>query len=524
MSPNEPTINLSSCDRDPIQYIASVQSHGVFIAFSADDLRITNVSENADEILPGRPEEVVGRRLDIVLPAELVTHIRESMRKFSGGVDFLQFQGSLGRDTELQEYDCYLYPSEKLMCIEIEAQERRADPVECQVVMSDCVRDMNAQKDFRAAGKSLAQAIRKLTGMDRVMIYRFMPKVWHGEVIAEDRTASAHSFMNHRFPATDIPKPARDLYLRNGIRFIKDPKSAPCKITPSLNPRTGKVLDLSDSRLRAVPAVHLEYLKNMQVASSFSVAIVVEGTLWGLAACHHFETISIPYTVRQACATLATSFAGRLRAEEQCAEQGRHLHALMEVQDFVLQLRDSLHPVSDFMANHRQLANIFKAQGLALVQGPKVEIAGLTPPSAVVTELAERLGTEMHRQNKSWIAVNRIGEIDGKFAEFKLAASGVLAIRVPGELNAIFFLFRPETIQTIQWGGDPRKQLEKRNYQGVINPRVSFETWTETVEGTSTDWTDEEIRSARFLVDLVFQTFLEKERLMGELLAKSGRV
>ena len=60
---------------------------------------------------------------------------------------------------------------------------------------------------------------RRLTNFDRVMIYRFLED-GVGCVAAEDRRADMHTFLNHHFPASDIPKQARDLYLRNLIRVI----------------------------------------------------------------------------------------------------------------------------------------------------------------------------------------------------------------------------------------------------------------------------------------------------------------
>jgi light-regulated signal transduction histidine kinase (bacteriophytochrome) len=55
-----------------------------------------------------------------------------------------------------------------------------------------------------------AIAFRRLTNFDRVMIYRFLDD-GVGCVVAEDRREGMHSFLNHHFPASDIPKQASDL-------------------------------------------------------------------------------------------------------------------------------------------------------------------------------------------------------------------------------------------------------------------------------------------------------------------------
>ena len=59
-----------------------------------------------------------------------------------------------------------------------------------------------------------AAAFRILTGFDRVMIYRFLDDE-AGRVVVEDRDPALGTFLHHHFPATDIPKQARTLYVHN---------------------------------------------------------------------------------------------------------------------------------------------------------------------------------------------------------------------------------------------------------------------------------------------------------------------
>jgi two-component system, chemotaxis family, sensor kinase Cph1 len=38
----------------------------------------------------------------------------------------------------------------------------------------------------------------------------------------EDKDAELPTFLNHHYPASDIPKQARELYVRNVVRVIPD--------------------------------------------------------------------------------------------------------------------------------------------------------------------------------------------------------------------------------------------------------------------------------------------------------------
>src|SRR5690606_31120905 len=103
-------------------------------------------------------------------------------------------------------------------------------------------------------------------------------------VVAEALADGQHSFLNHHFPASDIPKQARAVYVGNLVRVIPDVAYVPMPLRPDWR---GAPLDMSDGVLRSVSPVHLQYLRNMGVGASMSVSVVKDGVLWGLIACHH---------------------------------------------------------------------------------------------------------------------------------------------------------------------------------------------------------------------------------------------
>ena len=64
-----------------------------------------------------------------------------------------------------------------------------------------------------------ADEVRAITGYDRVMVYQFLADE-SGSVIAESRAGHLSPYLQHRFPASDIPAQARELYRRSAIRVI----------------------------------------------------------------------------------------------------------------------------------------------------------------------------------------------------------------------------------------------------------------------------------------------------------------
>ncbi|CAN0438403.1 unnamed protein product, partial [Scytosiphon promiscuus] len=102
-----------------------------------------------------------------------------------------------------------------------------------------------------------------LPAYDRVMVYRF-DEDNAGDVIHESIRPGfekGSSYLNLRFPATDIPPVARELLKLNGVRFIADTSDPGVPVV--LDERASTPLDLSMSAFRAASTCHLRYLQNM---------------------------------------------------------------------------------------------------------------------------------------------------------------------------------------------------------------------------------------------------------------------
>jgi light-regulated signal transduction histidine kinase (bacteriophytochrome) len=155
-----------------------------------------------------------------------------------------------------------------------------------------------------------AAEVRSYLGTDRVKIYQFYPD-GHGVVVAESlQEDRLPSLLGLHFPADDIPRYARELFVRARQRSIVDMSSHEIGISPLHCPETGTICDSHDIRYRAVDPCHREYLTAMGVQSSIVVPIILEGQatelyhppslapsnqLWGLLVSHHSE----PYTVTE---------------------------------------------------------------------------------------------------------------------------------------------------------------------------------------------------------------------------------
>jgi two-component system, chemotaxis family, sensor kinase Cph1 len=99
---------------------------------------------------------------------------------------------------------------------------------------------------------------------------------------------------------------------------------------------------------------------------------------------------------------------------------------------------------------------------------------------------------------------------------FQEAASGLLAVSLPKPTPDYVLWFRPEVLQTVNWGGDPTKPVERQGEELRPHPRRSFELWKEVVRASSLPWTPAEVEAAADLrryaieVDLGHQVLREQ--------------
>lgn len=511
-------LDLTSCDKEKIHQIATVQGHGAFVAVSHLDMKIHNASDNICEffgVASSNVQVVIGKKLSEVVGHELSVTIQERLR--SGSITAKK-QGRLSHRGE-GTLDIFLFEiKEGLFGIEFERLDDMPEnltPIE--EMLNDFVQKMHGSLSLKSLATEACRAVRHLTGMDRVMIYKFFPPSMYGEVIAEDKVASAHTFLNHRFPATDIPKPARDLYMRNHVRFIFDSHEKTADIFPKYD-SSKQAIDMSDSRLRGVSLIHIEYLKNMGVRGSLSLAIIIDQKLWGIISCHSMEPVVVSHAKRAMCETIANTLALGASLHETMSTQSLELNFFTQFHRLFGKLKSSNDPLDQLFREGNSVLELFQCNGMVLVSNTKTDLFGVTPLPQDIKVIWAWLLAKMNDEGKSIYSTSSLAAERKEFASMKDQVSGLLAIRMSEVSDTLLILMRSEFVETIYWGGDPRKNIDARNYGGVINPRVSFDTWTEVLKANSLPWQKHEMSGVEFFKNLIFDALVAKEAILNEII------
>ena len=461
---------LTECDREPIHIPGSIQPHGLLLLVDRESLVITAVAGDVEGRLAPSWQ---GRRLSEVLGHETLL---EGISSVGAAHRLRPVHGTF------ETFDALARHVNHGLAVELEPAPKF--PLSAAEILSEL--DMAATAFERApdllslCGEA-ATVFRQLTGFDRVMIYQFLED-GAGVVLAEAKAAEVGSFLNHHFPASDIPQQARALYVRNRVRVIPDVNYIPAPLRPS----TGEVeaLDMSDIGLRSVSPIHLQYLRNMGVGASASISLVRDGALWGLIACHNRTQRPLPYELRVAGQTLAGGLSRQIRAKEE-ALQYRERIRLRAAEDETVSRLSGDEPLEKLLsASGNELRMSLRADGFAVVSRSVVDRVGTAPADEDIRRIAEWVTDRgQHRA----FSTHALGELFPTTAQVAAVASGLLAVTITGDDPIVLLWFRAEQIEVVNWAGNPHKELSA-DPQAALTPRASFAAWSETVRGRSRRW------------------------------------
>ncbi|ACA16667.1 GAF sensor signal transduction histidine kinase [Methylobacterium sp. 4-46] len=496
------TVELTACDREPIHILGTIQPHGFLLAVQGPDLRIVQISDNVPD-RSGRPvAALLGQPLREAFP-ELRDAVASGMAEHAEreGARYLRTL-TLANRAGPTAYDLALHRSEGLIVLELEESSEAAgtdaslDALHPR--LNAFVEGLHGAGSVPELCALLARDIRHITGFDRALVYRF-DRDWNGTVVAEDGNGVLPSYLDLRFPASDIPAQARELYRRNRLRIIPDAAYAPVPIRPTLTPSSGRPLDLSQSILRSVSPVHVEYMRNMGTMASMSVSILVDGALWGLISCHNKIPRRVPLQARNACDFLTRIFALQLASKERGALAEQRLRLGGIAARLLGHMAEEESFLDGLLRHPEDVLALADAAGAAIVTGEQCRLLGETPGEDAVRGLYAWLAHA--HPDEDVVVTDALGEALPEARIHAARASGLLAISISKRYASYVLWFRPEVVRTVRWGGNPAKPATRNEADGSVrlHPRRSFEIWKETVQGRSLPWSEAEIDAAKDL-------------------------
>lgn len=485
-------IDQTACDREPIHIPGSIQPHGMLLIVELASGRIMGGAGDLESIFGqtwwhGNINEVLKfNALSLALAAPKKDEI---------------ILGKLVVDSIT--FDLLGHISDQYLLVEVEpALQSLATAEQSLANLENIAQQFEETPDLRTLFAKAVVTFRQLTGFDRVMIYQFLED-GSGVVTAEDGNEKYKPFINHHFPASDIPKQARALYLHNRVRVIPNSHYTPAPLR-WIGQEPEQPLDLSDVALRSVSPIHLQYLQNMNVGASASISIIKDGLLWGLIACHNATPLVMPFATRTAARALAASLARQMKAKDE-AENARERLRLRSHEDRLVDALLINAPIGECLAqNADNLRRMMIADGFSIVSdGKLIAQSGKAPNISDLTHILELIEDKF---KDGLFYSHEFGRQKNLPEHIVQIASGISVLKLYLEEDLFVIWSRAEKVQTVEWAGNPHKDTSA-SASSPLTPRASFDAWTEKVRGKSRYWNFNKIDAMHRISRVILEAY-----------------
>ena len=491
---------LEQCNSEPIEWIERIQSHGSLIAFDFKTLTITHVSDNLEKVVNIDAKSILDKSIRVIFSREdihdilnIATHA--STKNQREHVKVIE-------QNDKSPIDVSLFRTEKSVVLELIPAGNDFKYININNNIKWALAKTHGHENIEDILNNAVQSLQRITGFDRVMAYKFLPDN-SGEVIAEAISAmSVNSFLGLRFPAFDIPPRARDLFLKNPIRVIRNTSDEGTKIL--VNNNSDNKLNLTYSLLRAAAPVHNQYLRNMDVSSSMAIPIIIDGKLWGMFAHHHNSLKELSPQETYSADILGQTFNMVLEHLTRQKAQKSINDILENGNDFVAIETNSFKLDQFWNAQAQNLSELIPCDGLAYFIDKNIKTYGNCPELNTI----ETLVNQLNAKKESIQSYTNI-------TEFVKAGTnntrGLLFMQLSEEFPDISLIyFRDKISKKIQWAGSPDKEIvfEKENVR--LHPRSSFKEYIENNSEDSDIWTTQDLFLAKNALD-TFKKYIQIE-------------
>ena len=491
-------MNFVECHEEPIHIPGYIQSFGYLIGIDSVSHSITFFSrnimdlfkiENLDELFDKRLTDFPESFPDII-KSDIYTSLERFTRRENEAYFDKIFIGE-------KEYHFSVFRSGGDIFLEFE-----------EVLINPDKRISNKYDNFYVIDTEhelwnhLLEALSKVVNYDRMMVYKFMMD-GSGKVIAEKKSENMESFLGLHYPESDIPKQARELYLKKRKRIFSNVHTE----TVPIISKAKENIDLSFSASRGMSPVHRQYLINSGVSSSFSVSIIIDNHLWGLVTCQNVEPKHVDLEDRVQ-AGIFTALAANAYSSFKSKNE---LNYRMELNDKLSQLKTKFlkhnNLFDSLIESKTEIRNFPEAEGLAIVYDENIVTDGVVPASDVINRIVH-WGLENTNER---IYVNRsFLKNYGEELNLPESAAGIVIYFIERDKNEMLIWFRKEFDEHIDWAGNPEKKIGVFTQNGedkqMVSPRTSFRIFTENIKGHSKRWNSRNVSAVQAIRDLILET------------------
>lgn len=481
-------LDLSSCDREQVQFSGAIQPHGVLIVLDERLRTVSHASRNTLSSLGVDVTQIINRDLASAIPPAEARFVYRRLFDTSPGCVPVHL-GSIEVNDAIWQVFAHRLDGRTVLELEPAVKQNLPSTALYSEVRS-CISGLHAANGVEQSLSVAVSSIRALTGCDRVLAYQFLED-GTGHILAEARRQDLKSFVGLHFPPGDVPAPARRILSLVWVRH--QPDIAYTEVPVVSSDPSAPPLDLSYSMLRSTAAQCNRYYLNLGVRSKMVIALLHQGEMWGAVICQHETSREIAYETRLGCETIAHSLSLSIGDKAKASDARETAQSRQTLDALIQQL--SMAP-SWAVPLAEGILNLVPSTGAAIVVDGGILLRGATPPEEQVLQLAQWLETRRAGENDFLYSSRCLPARFAPAQEWRSLASGILAVWLGS--SEYLMWFRPETAYEVSWAGDPRKPVEvdEQNGQIRLSPRTSFEMQRAPLSGLSESWKPHEREAA----------------------------
>ncbi len=503
------SIDLAQCDLEKVQFCGAIMPHGVMIIIDPSDQKIQAISANASEQF-GCQITSDSTLQDIFSP-ELTTRINHKLDHHSKSL-FPQYIGRFNRLNQSVFFDIFAHHSDKFLIIEFEnvLQENNVNLLDSIQVKPSCAEiSLQQAQTWQQSMQIAVDELRQMNGFNTVLGMQILHD-GSSQTIAESYDGVFPSFLDKRFPASDIPRPGRRQLQLLPIQYSPLMDYEPVPLIPLHAQFQPQDIDLTYTQLRSPSPMCRRFYLNVGVQSRTVFSILKDNTLWGYFVCWNAHPKYLNIFQRSYAQSFA-SLSGQLIVEKEKSQRHKEtLNIKLIISRLISDLTLNLSLKGWQKLVNNIVANMDIAGVIIDIDTQKIT-AGQTPHNSVLTHILNWL-----KDKDSFYVTDQL-ELDPPTHDYD-KARGLVAMQFP-DVQIYVLLFRPEWVNEVLWAGDPRKPvvIDPESGGERLTARGSFETWCENVRGKSRPWEAYEIHAFKNLQHEIYRV-LQNEKMSDLLL------
>jgi diguanylate cyclase (GGDEF)-like protein len=481
---------LTDCDREPIHVPGHIQPQGVLVATHPNSLRVSHVSANFEASVGLPVAEALDAELGALLGPELLSEVNALLESGTYTPSNVLTMTLPIPTNPVRSVTAHRYKGRTI--IELELPPTSTDHERFLALAHGIMVSLRNAQTVEQLCALATREVRRLTGYDRVIIYQFDPD-GHGSVVAEDRESTLEPLLHLKYPASDIPQQARQLYVKQRVRSIPDMEYVAEGLLAAPGAADALELDMTYCSLRGVSPVHREYMRNMNVRATLAISLLPDSELWGMMVCHHRSPLVQPAEIRAFCDVVGQLLSVLLQKVAEAEELATRMRRLRCIADLRSELENSDNLAGTLRKQSAALLDLVHAGGALIRLGEETVMLGDAPAAEIAGPIVEILRQD-HREEIVGLA--DAGQPGGVAEACADRASGILLMPILNNPGDAIAWFRPEVVSTVQWAGDPRLSKSPDPASRRLSPRTSFAVWSELVRGRSKPWSPTDLHTA----------------------------